>query len=586
MTYSILISSKQLQTALEALCLIALLVALLAPRFCSRAYAGIESRLCFIARHRTLSILAAAAFPMLVRVALLPVFPEPMPYVHDEFSYLLMADTFAHGRIANPSPPEPRHFETEYTLLQPTYASQYQPAQGIVMAAGQVLTGRPWWGVWASVGLMCGALCWALGGLFPPAWALCGALGAALQFGILGFWMNSYFGGAVAATGGALVAGALLRLSKRPVRSAVICGAGLIVVLASRPFEGILWSAVAAIWIAVRYRKHIFRIAMPAGIVCILGLSALALYDYGVTRRPFQPPYAAARAIYGTPQSFWWQPPVIVTSFDNPQLRDNYLNQLAFWNRRTSPRALWDSTWRRMRDFWRFFIGPFFTPALLFVALLWRHARIRHWLYVSLPFLADHATYHAWYPQQSAAETVLIVMLVLQCWRHLRAWKRERGWGLAMSRNLIAGFALAILLLAAGRATEGVAGGPSSGLRKVWASLAPRPHPRDRVMATLETLTGKHLVFVHYGPTHPYIDEWVFNQADIPGARIVFARMIDPDSDIRLIRAMKGYDVWMVDADTARLVLLSGDPRSQEAMLWSDVSGEPMTGSSATTAEK
>ncbi len=136
---------------------------------------------------------------------LLPLFPIPKPYVHDEFSYLLMADTFAHGRVANPVPPEWKHFEAEYVLLQPSYASQYQPGQGVALAVGQLVTGQPWWGVWASVGLMCGILYWALGGILPRGWALFGACAAAVQFGIFGFWMNSYFGGAVTACGGALV---------------------------------------------------------------------------------------------------------------------------------------------------------------------------------------------------------------------------------------------------------------------------------------------------------------------------------------------------------------------------------------------
>ena len=264
MTYSILISSKQLQTALEAMVLIAVLLALLAPRFGAARYRSAELILRGIASRQWRSVLLAAAFPLVVRLALLPFFPQPLPHVHDEFSYLLMADTFAHGRIANPPPPESQHFETEYILLHPTYASQYQPAQGAVMAVAQVLTGRPWWGVWASIGLMCGALCWALGGLFPPVWALCGALGAAMQFGIFGFWMNSYFGGAMAATGGALTVGSLLRMRSAPVASSPLCGLGLVVILASRPFEGALWFGVAALWIAFRYRARLRRAALPA----------------------------------------------------------------------------------------------------------------------------------------------------------------------------------------------------------------------------------------------------------------------------------------------------------------------------------
>ena len=554
MTYSILTGTRHLQSALEVIVALALILALLAPRLGVRWYRAIEARLRDLSRDRARAILIAAAFPMLVRVALLPVLPVPLPYVHDEFSYLLLGDTLAHGRLANPAPPEWRHFETEYVLVRPTYASQYQPAQGLLLAAGQVVAGHPWWGVWTGMGVMCGALCWALSYMFPPAWALFGALMAALQFGIFGFWMNSYFGGAAAATGGALVVGSLLRMRARPASSGAICALGLVILLASRPFEGILWILLAATAAALQYRKNLPHVFLPAALVLALGIGSLAWYNFKVTGDPLDPPYATGRRTYGTPQSYWWQPPVVVKHFDNPQIEANYLNQLSYWKRRDSAAALWDSTWRRLRDFWRFFIGPFFAPALCFAGALWRDRKLRPWLLISVPFIAEHATYHAWYPQQSASETVLILILLVACWRRLRAWQRPRGWGLALSRSLIAGFVVAILMLSMGRAAQPYLPRKlAGGVRDLWCSLQPQPRMRDGVVARLEGLPGKHLVFVHYGTKHPYIDEWVFNPADIANARVVFSRLIDPASDLALVRKLGDRDVWMADPDAGTL---------------------------------
>ncbi len=63
---------------------------------------------------------------------------EP-PSNHDEASYLLQANLFAHGRWAWPSPPFPRFFEQFHVLLTPAVASKYMPGHALLLSAGALM---------------------------------------------------------------------------------------------------------------------------------------------------------------------------------------------------------------------------------------------------------------------------------------------------------------------------------------------------------------------------------------------------------------------------------------------------------------
>src|SRR5258708_2437829 len=153
------------------------------PSLGRRWFVAAEQWLGRLARRRGLSVIAIGVLALAGRAALARFLPIREPLVTDEFSYLLAAETFASGRITNPPHPMWKHFESIHILQQPTYMSMYQPAQGLVLAAGMRPAGPPPGGGCGSTAPTCAPICWVLQGWLPPLRALLGGLLVGLRLG-------------------------------------------------------------------------------------------------------------------------------------------------------------------------------------------------------------------------------------------------------------------------------------------------------------------------------------------------------------------------------------------------------------------
>ena len=86
----------------------------------------------------------------------------------------------------------------------------------------------------------------------------------------------------------------------------------------------------------------------------------------------------------------------------------------------------------------------------------------------------------------------------------------------------------------------------------IWSAtgaLGPQLLDRARIASEMNARGGRHLIIVRYGPDHSRNWEWVYNEADIDHASIVWARDMGPSRNQELIDYFKDRQVWLVNAD-------------------------------------
>jgi hypothetical protein len=388
---------------------------------------------------------------------------------------------------------------------------------------------------------------------------LLGGVFVFLRFGLSSYWVNSYWGGAVAAAAGAMVLGAFPRIvhHQRP-RDSVVLGVGAAILANSRPLEGFIFCLPVAIalvvWLSSRASPGFSvtgpRLVLPA--LCVLALTAVFIgyYNWRVTGHTLLFPHVLNEHQQGNNPLFAWQqrnPPLHYANeqfdyFFNDWIRTRYAPTWASWIHRS---------WEGITAWWQLFLGGVLSIPFLTFPWLVRDRRIRPLLVQFCLSAAGLLAVVFMAPHYAAPLVATVFALLIEALRHLRRWHFfGRPLGVALSRVIV----LAVLA----NTSDFVA-------QTFGNTHAARPQTnnddadddaawtlaRALIARQLEATPGLHLAIVRYGPDHIVDNEWVYNAAAIDSSKIVWAREI-PGQDMQpLLTYFRNRTVWLVEADTS-----------------------------------
>jgi hypothetical protein len=485
----------------------------------------------------------------------------PQPLKHDEFSYLLGADTFAHGRLANPPHPLAKFFESPHVLVRPVYASKYPPGQALVLALGQKLFGSPFYGVLIGNALMLFAFCLMLCAWVPFPWAITVSGLIALYLRPRAYWTGTYWGGSLAATGAAFV---LLGIGICRVRKSAWGGIafafGGLLLFWTRPFEGFIFTLLMLIVFAADlWRNRNLRMVIGALAVFAIGGIWNGYYDWSVTGKPLTLPYLLHDRQYNVTPPLAILPLRPEPVYSTPRLAAQHglHGEEAIMYQAGKPRlpVLASGFLASLHEL----IEPLGLAALLTLLFpaAWRNPVYRRVAIVSLVFLLALSieTFHF---AHYAAPIWAALALMIAIWA-------QSVWDLRLGK-LPFGIAVVVLVLLSLPAHDilshfrkpaepsNVASTEVTNREVIAGDSATEDWSPQRagLIQGLSALDRPQLVIVRYpAPNWRVSEEWVYNGADIDSQRVIFAHDFGPDQDRALLSYYPNRTVSLLTFDSA-----------------------------------
>ncbi len=393
-------------------------------------------------------------------------------------------------------------------------------------------------------------------GLLLPGWALIGGLFTAAVFGAGHYWIQSYWGGAVATLASALMVGAFVRIMRRGRRGFIwLLAAGSALGLLTRPYEcGVLAAAliIALIVIHVRSRSWIAlrNLMLPYSCVMAAWAAFQMYYDWRVTGNPLKLPYILHEQQYSVAPSFW-----IFPLRNVPRPSDPVIYGMHWTLEKSQYEELRNTGWVRKaaillrrsitgdlcgyRSTVPDLLGPVF-HVLALTPVFWFSRRVR-FLAALAGVIALSTCLVVWTFLHYLAPFVPIALaltFLLSAYARTLKVGRRRAGNILVAIILLC-LALPPLLIAHSAIANFINGGD---IRYV--------KDRAHITAQLNRTPGRHLVLVHYKPENKQPrPDWVYNAANIDAQKIVWARDRGAVENRKLLAYYHDRRVWMLYAD-------------------------------------
>jgi hypothetical protein len=492
------------------------------------------------ARLRRTSVVACALFGVLLAWLGMQFQGAPEPSRALEQANFLAAETFASGRLANPAHPAGFFLQTFLTLQSPSYVAAVAPGTALLLSVG-ILLGDPNYGLWLTIGLFVGATTWMLLGFASLRWALLGGILAALWFGSVSFWAQSFASPAATGLGAAVLWGATRRYwASGRARDAGLIGAGAGWLLLCNPVAA-AFALPVPLFLTARtcLRRSSPKNAALIAAGLVVAMSFQALLNKASTGDATVSATDLYEQRYNVHPKFFWELPKVPKPFDFWRMEQNDLLVQEAASGLHNPVG---GTWlKRFEEQTLFYFG--IPGALLLAGALLlgssRWARVLIWASLS------SAAVILVVPPLSMNLTAPLAPLAVA----LIVWSLRRLWSVRSERGLDCWTPTALVLITFACVA----------LYRGFAFSSPtevvehRAH-KTNLMRYLEEQPGLDLVVVSYAPETNIQVEYVYNGANPDTQSIVWARGHDTADLTPLFKHFKDRTLWSLT------VLPKGEP--------------------------